>query len=181
MVSKTGFVCRVDIGANEPTTLSLLAFEGATKRNRPDVDVADVIFARIIAPARDVEAELVCITSSLKRDGMGVLKAPAGHYAQVFRVPVHSCCRLLSPSCNLLSNLGKKYRFEIAVGMNGRIWISSKTLENVIHISSLIQTFSDASDEEIVQMCDDLLGDVEFGIKKKATGGGKTTKQKIQT
>lgn len=164
VVSKSGFVCRVDIGANELATLSLLAFEGATKRNRPDVNVGDVVFARIIVPARDVEAELVCITSVLKRDGMGILVTPASHFAQVVQVPVHACRKLLSPDCNLLPILGKKYRFEVAVGMNGRIWISAKTPENVIYISNLITRFSEAGGEEVTQLCDDLLGDVETSI-----------------
>lgn len=171
VVSKSGFVCRVDIGANDLATLSLLAFEGATKRNRPDVNVGDVVFARIIAPARDVEAELVCITSALKRDGMGMLATTATHFAQVIQVPVHACRRLLSPDCKLLPTLGKKYRFEVAVGMNGRIWISAKTLENVIYISNLISRSSEAGGEEVTQLCDDLLGDVEFGITSKKKQG----------
>lgn len=158
-------MCRVDIGANELATLSLLAFEGATKRNRPDVNVGDVVFARIIAPARDVEAELVCVTSALKRDGMGVLHAADTHFAQVIQVPVHACRKLLSPESRLLTVLGKNYRFEIAVGMNGRIWLSAKTPENVIFVSNTISRSADSSDEELTQVCDDLLGEVEFGIK----------------
>lgn len=164
VVSKSGFLCRVDIGANELAALSLLAFEGATKRNRPDVNVGDVVFARIISPARDVEAELVCITSALKRDGMGVLQPADSHYAQVIQVPVHTCRRLLSPESRLLPTIGKKFRFEIAVGMNGRIWVSCKTPENVIFICNAISRTGDASEEEMRQVCDDLLGDVDFGI-----------------
>lgn len=167
VVSKVGFACRVDIGANELATLSLLAFEGATKRNRPDVNVGDVVFARIIAPARAVEAELVCITSAIKRDGMGVLQPPASHYAQVIQVPVHTSRTLLDPECKILPLMGKKYRFEIAIGMNGRIWISSKTPENVIYISNLISRSSDAGSEEMTQLCDDLHGDVDISLIAK--------------
>ena len=165
VVSKSGFVSRVDIGAKELATLSLLAFEGATKRNRPDVNVGDVVFARIIAPARDVEPELVCITSALKRDGMGILVAPATHFAQVVQVPVHAARKLLSPSCTLLPALGSRYRFEVAVGMNGRIWISSKTPESVIFISNTLSRAGDAGQEELTQLFDDLLGNVQFGLK----------------
>ena len=38
-MDKAGDVFRVDVGANELATLSYLAFESATKRNRPDVKV----------------------------------------------------------------------------------------------------------------------------------------------
>lgn len=36
---KSGDNFRVDIGGSEPASLSYLSFEGATKRNRPDVKV----------------------------------------------------------------------------------------------------------------------------------------------
>ena len=37
--NKSGDVFRVDIGGSEMASLSYLSFEGATKRNRPDVKV----------------------------------------------------------------------------------------------------------------------------------------------
>ena len=40
VISKTGTFCRVDIGAPEVATLSLLAFPNATKRNKGNVDVS---------------------------------------------------------------------------------------------------------------------------------------------
>ena len=36
---KSGDIFRVDIGGSEPASLSYLAFEDATKKNRPDVKV----------------------------------------------------------------------------------------------------------------------------------------------
>jgi len=39
VTSKGGDVFRIDIGTNEQASLSYLAFEGATKRNRPDLKV----------------------------------------------------------------------------------------------------------------------------------------------
>ena len=39
VTSKAGDAFRVDIGTSEPASLSYLGFEGATKRNRPDVKV----------------------------------------------------------------------------------------------------------------------------------------------
>lgn len=39
ITTKAGDVFRVDVGASELATLPYLAFEGATKRNRPDVKV----------------------------------------------------------------------------------------------------------------------------------------------
>ena len=44
VTNKAGDIFRVDIGANEIASLSYLSFEGATKRNRPDVKVRANIF-----------------------------------------------------------------------------------------------------------------------------------------
>lgn len=39
VVAKSGDIFKVDVGGSEPASLSYLAFEGATKRNRPNVQV----------------------------------------------------------------------------------------------------------------------------------------------
>ena len=39
VTQKAGDTFRVDIGSSEQASLSYLSFEGATKRNRPDVKV----------------------------------------------------------------------------------------------------------------------------------------------
>ena len=39
VMAKGGDVFKVDIGSSEQASLSYLTFEGATKRNRPDVKV----------------------------------------------------------------------------------------------------------------------------------------------
>ena len=145
VVSKSGLTARVDIGSNELATLNLLAFESATKKNRPDVKVGDIVYARVVAPVKDVEIELVCINSALKRDGMGLLTAPSGHHSQLVCVPVHVARKLLLPGSKVLEKLGEKIRFEIAIGMNGRVWIACKSMENVIFISDLVTRGREAS------------------------------------
>ena len=37
---------RVDIGTSEPASLSYLAFESATKKNRPNVNTGDIVYAK---------------------------------------------------------------------------------------------------------------------------------------
>ena len=39
VASKAGDIFKIDVGGSEQATLSFLSFEGATKRNRPDVKV----------------------------------------------------------------------------------------------------------------------------------------------
>ena len=45
VTNKTGENFKVDIGTSMPASLSFLAFEGATKRNRPNLQVC-VIYLR---------------------------------------------------------------------------------------------------------------------------------------
>ncbi|XP_015094466.1 exosome complex component RRP40 isoform X3 [Vicugna pacos] len=40
VTAKSGDIFKVDVGGSEPASLSYLAFEGATKRNRPNVQAA---------------------------------------------------------------------------------------------------------------------------------------------
>lgn len=39
VMAKSGDIFKVDVGGSEQASLSYLAFEGATKRNRPNVQV----------------------------------------------------------------------------------------------------------------------------------------------
>ena len=44
---KTGELCYLDIGCPSPACLNVLSFEGASKKNRPDIRLRDVIYASI--------------------------------------------------------------------------------------------------------------------------------------
>uniref|UniRef100_A0A8C9ZSG8 Exosome complex component RRP40 N-terminal domain-containing protein n=1 Tax=Sander lucioperca TaxID=283035 RepID=A0A8C9ZSG8_SANLU len=67
---KSGDVFKVDFGGSEQASLSYLAFEGATKRNRPNVQVGDLVFSQFVVANRDMEPELVCVDSSERANGM---------------------------------------------------------------------------------------------------------------
>ena len=73
VLAKMGDTFRVDIGTAEPASLSYLAFEGATKRNRPNVNVGDIVYAKLLVASSHTESELVCVDSYGKKAGMGVL------------------------------------------------------------------------------------------------------------
>ena len=65
---------RVDIGGPHPAALPVLAFEGATKRNKPNLEVGALVYARVSLANKDMEPEIECINpSSGKADGFGEL------------------------------------------------------------------------------------------------------------
>ncbi|KAK8759812.1 hypothetical protein V5799_028921 [Amblyomma americanum] len=77
---------RVNIGSSEPASLSLFAFESATKRNRPDIEVGDLVMAQVLMANRGMEPELVCVDSYGKKGILGVLRSPTGF---LIKVPIN--------------------------------------------------------------------------------------------
>ena len=55
---------KVNIFSGSSALLSRLAFEGASKRNRPELKRGDVIYARVSLAHRDLDVELTCISAS---------------------------------------------------------------------------------------------------------------------
>ncbi|KAJ0069086.1 hypothetical protein NL108_017649, partial [Boleophthalmus pectinirostris] len=72
VTAKSGDVFKVDVGASELASLSYLSFEGATKRNRPNVQVGDLVYAQFLVANKDMEPELVCIDGAGRANGLGV-------------------------------------------------------------------------------------------------------------
>lgn len=64
---------KVDIGGAHAATLPMLAFEGATKKNRPDLKVGSLVYARVILANKDMEPELACYSARNKAEGYGLL------------------------------------------------------------------------------------------------------------
>lgn len=157
VTSKAGDFFKVDIGASEQASLSYLAFEGATKRNRPRVVVGDVVYARLAVADYYMEPELVCVDSLGKSKGLGVL--PEGF---MFSVSLECARKLRTPEWEnaLYQRLGEYAPFEIAVGMNGRVWLKSKSTQQTVRMSNVILLLEDASLTDVGAICDRIMQDV---------------------
>jgi len=153
VVGKAGDSFRIDIGTSEPATLSYLAFEGATKKNKPNITNGDVVYAKIVTASKDMEPELVCVDAYGKKAGLGQLQG--GGF--MFSVPLHLVRKLLNPDSVLLKKLGEMLKFEIAIGMNGRIWARANEPKETICIANAIWAAEHMTDNEIKSMVDRLL------------------------
>ncbi|XP_055837656.1 exosome complex component RRP40 [Episyrphus balteatus] len=156
VTAKAGDIFRVDIGAHENAALSYLAFEAATKKNRPDVNVGDLLYARLIVASRDLEPELVCVNSVGKKGKLGVLSD-----GFVFNCSLNLARTILREDCLLLRALTKEMPFEIAVGLNGRIWIKAKTIKETIALGNAILAAEYSSNEDIAKICENI-GNILF-------------------
>nr|XP_015808126.2 exosome complex component RRP40 [Nothobranchius furzeri] len=136
VTSKSGDIFKVDVGGSEQASLSYLAFEGATKRNRPNVQVGDLVFAQFTVANKDMEPELVCIDGSGRANGMGVF----GGGGLLLKVSLGLVRRLLAPQSDIRSDLEQLFPCELVVGMNGRIWVRASTIQQTLIISNLLQS-----------------------------------------
>lgn len=156
VTSKAGDIFRVDIGSSEQAALPYLAFEQATKKNRPDVNTGDLVYARLVVASKDFEPELVCVNSSGKKGKLGVLSD-----GFVFNCSLNLARMILRENCPLLAALTKEIPFEIAVGLNGRIWIKAKSVKETIAVGNAILAAEHASNEQISKICENI-GNILF-------------------
>lgn len=125
----------MDIGSSSFALLDALAFEGATKRNRPLVNVGDVVFAMVTTADKDIEPEIQCQSSRQKSDGFGLLTG--GYIIDVSPKQVEN---LLNPQYSIHKTLKAKMpqaAYEIACGRNGRVWVKSDQPANTMIISAI--------------------------------------------
>ncbi len=109
----------VDIGGPFLAQLPQLSFEGATRRNRPPIKAGDVVYARVVEASRDAEPVLSCTDALGRASGFGHLKD-----GMTFSVnSLQARALLSSPPPPVLQALGATLRFELAVGLNGRVWV----------------------------------------------------------
>ncbi|KAF8607014.1 exosome complex exonuclease RRP40 [Ceratobasidium sp. AG-I] len=152
---RTQDMYRVDIGSAHSATLDALAFEGATKRNKPNLKVGSVVYARVSLAHKDMEPELECFDASThKADGFGELKE-----GYIVTCNLATCRSLLDRNHYLLPLLGSRSPLETAIGVNGRVWISSDTPHNTIMIARCIQKLDEADTNEAAMrtFCNDML------------------------
>ncbi|XP_034832047.1 exosome complex component RRP40 [Maniola hyperantus] len=151
VTQKAGDIFRVDVGGSSTAALSYLSFEGATKKNRPEVQVGDIIYAKMLIASKDMEPELVCVDSHGKKGRLGVLNG-----GFLFKCSLNLVRKILNPNCPLLASLKNEWPFEIAAGMNGRIWIKANSMRETIAVGNAILGAEFLNDEEIKKMCNNI-------------------------
>lgn len=150
VVTKKGSeAAKVDIGSSELASLSMYAFECATKKQKPDLQIGDVVYAKLLSAHREMEPELVCIDKYCKAGNLGQLSSD-GFLKNVSLKLAHQLLDVENP---LLRTLGKKFPFEIAIGMNGKVWINAKKAKDVLNLMNALLAAEHQSDKQIIQLC----------------------------
>ncbi|ROV88902.1 hypothetical protein VSDG_08951 [Cytospora chrysosperma] len=122
--------------------LPVLAFEMATKKTRPQLANGQLVYARVSLANKHMDAELECVNPATgKADGLGPLKD-----GMLFTVSLGFARRLLMPKSTteggvvVLEELGNMgLGFEIAVGRNGKAWVSSEAVRAIIIVGRALR------------------------------------------
>ena len=73
VIKKFGDYYQIDFGGSSYANLNYLHFQEATKNNRPNVKIGDIIYCQITLAGRGIEPEVTCINTLGKSVGMGVV------------------------------------------------------------------------------------------------------------
>lgn len=121
--------------------LPQLAFEGATKKTRPQLAPGSLVYARISLASKHMDPELVCYNpSTLRSEGMGELVG-----GMIFDISLGMARRLLvnryeqEGGITVLDHLAEKLAFETAVGRNGQVWVKAAGIKETLAIGKALQ------------------------------------------
>ncbi|KAJ1919415.1 exosome non-catalytic core subunit rrp40 [Mycoemilia scoparia] len=146
---------RVDIGSAHQATLPLLAFEGATKRNKPNLSIGALIYAKVSIANKDMDPEIECYNSDTgKSEGFGELKN-----GFTIRASLGFCHRLLTSDTPILSIIGQYLPFEVAIGLNGHIWVNAgeESHKKTVMIGNAIENAEHLNHNECQAMVKELM------------------------
>jgi len=142
---------RVDINAPELATLSAMAFESATKRNRVTVIVGDIIYGKVTVALPDLEPEIVCCNQrSGKAEGMGVM--PFNDNTFSLNVNIQAARKALSNECSFAKSLAKYTSFEWCIGVNGKVMVTTKSAKVTSKICKIFPLITFLNNDQIEKL-----------------------------
>lgn len=124
--------------------LGQLAFEGANKKNRPQLKSGDIVYARVSQTSKWDDTEIECVNSATgKGEGMGPLKG-----GMLWDISPEFARRLMmgtdkegrsKGNVAVLTDFGEKLAFEVAIGRNGKVWIDSGSIKETVAIGRTLR------------------------------------------
>lgn len=159
----------LNINAYSPQAiLSHFAFEGASKKTRPQLKNGDLVYAKIAFCQKNMEIELTCVNPDTgKADGLGPLNE-----GMVFDVSLELANRLLRKQLTgVFDELGSRVPggFELVVGRNGRVWVdcAEAGARGAVAIGRLLEALDQydapTSDKEQKKLINRIVRELELG------------------
>lgn len=127
---------------NSNAILPQMAFEMATKKNRPQLNHGALVYARVTLANRHMDPELECVSPTTgKADGLGPLIG-----GMLYDISLGMARRLLmrksveEGKVAVLEELGSAgLAFETAVGRNGKLWVNSESVKTILVVGRAVK------------------------------------------
>ena len=133
---------KVDVGAAATARLPALAFDGASKKNRPNLRRGDAVYARIALAQPGIELELTCaVPHGVQPKDWVTKEALFGELVggTLLSVPLRVCEAISANELPLLPALGRHFPFAIAAGANGRVRVSGLSTQIMVVVQRALQ------------------------------------------
>lgn len=156
---KAGGCYRVNIWGTSMANLDWLAFQGATKKNKPSLVPGDLVYARIAAADPGLDIELSCVAVEGSRIEWSTGKSTFGPLSggAMVRCSLQQAMALREPDNETLELLGDELSFELVSGANGVVWIkAAKASETVLVSNAILNSFA-LDSVQVPSMIQDLL------------------------
>ncbi|KAK1444844.1 hypothetical protein BgAZ_107500 [Babesia gibsoni] len=117
-------------------------FRGATKRNRPNLVEGDLVFCQVTREYknRELQTEVSCINVDDMKQ-WSTKETYFGHLEDgfMFSVPIPYSYCLSGQQCFVLKKCSKRFKYEIAIGLNGRVWVRGMNEKETLLIARYIR------------------------------------------
>jgi len=141
---------RVDIGTYTNAILLTTEFEGATKKTKPNLNVGDLVFARVNRVNKFDAPMLSCISQiSSKNWSSGESFFGNLKDGNIFSFPKNSAWDFYKEDNFAVKRMSDVFQFEFAVGMNGKIWISSESVHSILQIYDVFMKYFTFTQEDL--------------------------------
>ena len=140
---------RVALHGTDTAVLSVLGFEGATKRNKPALTVGTAVYALVSRAVRSAEVEITCIEPGSAKSWVGK-QTTYGELegGTLLRVSL-ALARALQKSGNFVfKTIGDRIPFECAIGLNGIVWVKSDAIQRTVLVAQAVEKADLLSREE---------------------------------
>jgi len=144
---------KVDIGTYIHAVLNTKEFEGASKKTKPNLNLGDSVFARVLKVNKYDAPILSCISQyDVKNWASG--ESFFGHLKKgnIFKFPMEHAWNFINSDNYLLKRLNDIINFEIVIGQNGKMWINSDSNSNILDIYNLLIKSINKENSEIEKM-----------------------------
>lgn len=149
IVLKTAEFYKVEINSYTHAILNTMDFEGASKKSKPNLNLGDLVFARVSNVNKFDAPTLSCISLHENKNWasgesfFGQLKG-----GNLYNFEKIKTSELLDPENYTIKRLRDVSNYDLTVGMNGRLWINSENFQEITKIyKTLIKSFTSSKEE----------------------------------